>query len=480
MLLIQRCMILVDFGFKYTDSDQAIMWAGLIDYSKGIFHEPRFYGQNYSTMLEALFAVPLYYFGLPPYKALPIVTSLITLAPFIAIALACYKRRALNLSLIILSIPLFLPAEYSLISTIPRGFVGGVFIAGLGVVAGFYSSNRNFFLTTFAGVIAFSINSNSVILSFPSLLFLLLENNKNRNFYVYSAYGVIAGLIIHLIVNFFYIIHPFYDLHKLVLDYSFERMLNNLRELDQFFNYVTPFFWSSGFIILVFFLIIALALIREKKINAGIAVFCVPFLITLSLGLNKVLDGSTSIYWPYARMFLAIPPLFGLTLSFLNEPRAKILRFWIILPLIYFTYHMVTDFKTIVVKARSGNVVSISKVTSLLDSCQALKKVSNKFNAELIIINHCYLYDALNYGCAACVDNFPKTLRPEYERRTWRLLEDEKRIYKTVLLVEEHRKMEKEFIFVKKIKFGLYVIENNKLNTMDLLDSLKVYCRPFK
>ena len=41
-VVVYRYFVLLKFGFEHTDSDQAIMWQGLQDYSKGVFHEPRF------------------------------------------------------------------------------------------------------------------------------------------------------------------------------------------------------------------------------------------------------------------------------------------------------------------------------------------------------------------------------------------------------------------------------------------------------
>ncbi len=58
LLLLHRWNVLHEFGFQYPDSDQAIMWQGAVDFAQGIFHEPRFYGQDYNTMIESLFAVP--------------------------------------------------------------------------------------------------------------------------------------------------------------------------------------------------------------------------------------------------------------------------------------------------------------------------------------------------------------------------------------------------------------------------------------
>src|SRR5687767_13455783 len=86
LVITERMIVLLKFGFVYTDSDQTIQWLGLKEYSQGIFHEPRFYGQAYNSMLEALFAVPFYKMGVPAHIILPIITSLLALLPYFIIA----------------------------------------------------------------------------------------------------------------------------------------------------------------------------------------------------------------------------------------------------------------------------------------------------------------------------------------------------------------------------------------------------------
>ena len=75
LVLLYRYLTLQNFGFVYVDADQTVMWSGLLDYSSNTWHEPRFYGQNYNSMLESLLAVPLYKLGVPAYIALPIITT---------------------------------------------------------------------------------------------------------------------------------------------------------------------------------------------------------------------------------------------------------------------------------------------------------------------------------------------------------------------------------------------------------------------
>ena len=111
-------LILQSFGFEYTESDQAIMWQGLQDYSNGNFYEPRFYGQAYNSSLEAFCAVPLYKLGVSPHIALPFITSVFTLLPFIGISIYSYLKKNKFIALVILSIPLLMPIEYDMITTL--------------------------------------------------------------------------------------------------------------------------------------------------------------------------------------------------------------------------------------------------------------------------------------------------------------------------------------------------------------------------
>lgn len=63
------------------DQDQALLWQTALDYASGVFREPRFYGQDYNTALEALLSVPLVRCGVPVYFAVPIITAVLFLVP---------------------------------------------------------------------------------------------------------------------------------------------------------------------------------------------------------------------------------------------------------------------------------------------------------------------------------------------------------------------------------------------------------------
>ena len=92
-LAAQRCLVLDRFAFRYTDHDQVLMWYAATEYAHLRVHEPRFYGQNYNTMLEAAFAAPLVLAGVPHAQSLPIVTSFLALSPFVLVNLTAQQQR---------------------------------------------------------------------------------------------------------------------------------------------------------------------------------------------------------------------------------------------------------------------------------------------------------------------------------------------------------------------------------------------------
>ena len=85
-----------------------------------------------------------------------------------------------------------------------------------------------------------------------------------------------------------------------------------------------------------------------------------------------------------------------------------------------------------------------------------------------------------NYGCVTCTDEFPSTLAPASERRTWRLLEDEKKKYRTVLVIDAEKNRASESVKRLEIDPSFYLIENNNKYTIDLLNSLGIWVRDYK
>ncbi|MBK6370200.1 MAG: hypothetical protein IPF64_10360 [Flavobacteriales bacterium] len=69
--IVDRMILVHLFGSRYVSTDEAVQWHAAMDYSKGLFHGPFFYGQNYGPMLEALITAPFFRLGVPMYVLLP-------------------------------------------------------------------------------------------------------------------------------------------------------------------------------------------------------------------------------------------------------------------------------------------------------------------------------------------------------------------------------------------------------------------------
>lgn len=482
MVIGYRIYVLNIFGFVYTDSDQTIMWMGAIDYSQGLFHEPRFYGQDYNTMLEALLTVPLIKAGVPVFIALPIVTSLLTLLPFFLIALLTYYNKSKIAAIVILTIPLLLPVEYEMITCLSRGFVTGIAIASLCCIPLFVKPNgTNLFFAGFATIVAYSVSANSVLFSFPCLLLIFWQNLHDKKFYMFSGAGLITGLLIHLSIAWFYKNRPNYILHSFQSELSLENLWNGLTFLDKFFNYLTPVFKKQGWIILAFFTVVSIILLIQKKKKEGITVLLMLVVILLPFASSKIHDGTTSVFYSHARMYLAIPVLLALSISFLSIGKNIFVYVFLFFVPVFFTFKIINTQTSIEKNMRNNHVVTVIKNKELIGECRRISTISSRNNIELIIIINHHYYDIYNYGCPSCIENFPKTLRPVYERRTWRLLEDENSIYKNILLIDKSIKFNSEFqsMLDEEGKDGLYIIKGNKLPTKKFLNELKIDVRKY-
>ena len=123
---LERAWLLLHFGFTHIGIDDALIQQVAIDYGNGFFREPFLYGQNYNPMLEALLAAPFIRLGAAPWIALPIITSLLALLPFWSLSLWCLLRQEALAAFAVAAIPLLLPVEWGLITSLPRGWVHGL------------------------------------------------------------------------------------------------------------------------------------------------------------------------------------------------------------------------------------------------------------------------------------------------------------------------------------------------------------------
>lgn len=483
MILGYRIYVLTVFGFVYTDSDQTIMWLGARDYAEGAFHEPRFYGQDYNTMLEALLSVPLLKCGVSLHLALPLITSMLALLPYFVISLLTYFKQSKVTGILLLTIPLLLPVEYEMITCLSRGFVTGIAIASMCCVPLFIRTTSAFlFFTGFAVIVAYSVNANSVLLSLPCLFLVFLQNTRNKKFYIFSGFGFVSGLVVHLIVARFYTNHPEYVLHTFNNNFSLENLIKGLSNLDLFFNQVTPVFSKQGWIILLFFALLAAVLFIHKKKEHAITLVLMLVLTILPLSASKVHEGIASVFFSNERMYLAVPVLLALSISFITIKRPLIVYGWLVFTAGFFVFKLIKTPDTLNRNLKTHHFVTVIKNSDLIQECKTISAVSAQNNIELIIVNGHKYYDIYTYGCAACMENFPETIRPVYERRIWQLIKAEKTIYRNILLIDSGRNFSEEYPFITASKDleGFYLLKENIIPTIELLKTLKIEVRNYQ
>lgn len=489
LVLFFRWMVLDTFAFRYVDSDQAIMWSAAKDFSVGVFHEPKFFGQNYNSMLEGLLSVPLIRSSVPVYIALPIITSILALFPFFLVSIICFARGEKISAFLILCTPLLLPIEYDFLTSLSRGFVTGIFVSSFGWIAIFFKDKKwALFCFGFFSVLGYMLNPNALLLSLPLFLYLFYENYKNRSFYLYMGIGAFLGSLILFFANNFYVRNPNYNSRDIPgFNFSFSTLWDSLQDLDKHLNLVSPAFWHSGSLIFVLLFVFIILLFKTKKNSLAFTLLLFLFCVFASFGLEKIHDGTDSVFFSYSRMFLSVP----IAIVFFI-PVLKLRLNWIPVLVVFISILFLVAKISFLPSAVKRNVdktmnhiVAMDPIEYVMSVCQKINYYSKQNKTELVVVSGHGYYDFIDFGCAACLDSFPKTLRPQFERRTWRLVEDKDVVYSNIIIVDEHqerahnlRKLSEKSIRYLNIN-GYYVISNNTLKTMDLLKCLEIPVRDF-
>ena len=481
-----RIYVLVLFGFKYTDSDQTLMWLGAKYYSKGEFHEPFFYGQDYNLMLESFLSVPFYWLGLPLKIALPIVTTILTLLPFFLLARLAIKKGEDLIAVIIISILALLPIEYDLHTSLSRGFVTGIAVFSLIFLLPVFITSRNWYKSEYIligllSALSYLVTPNTILLSLPILFYLFLNNIKSKKFYVYTFIGFFIGILILILFKQFYVWNPSYKIHTLKLEYSIELLAKGLKNIDSFLRMVTPFFWKQGYLSLVFPILFSIYfLIKGQKILRYTS-FLLLFIFIGPLCVSKIHDGNDSVFFHVSRMYLAVPIIWGFLLTNIHIKNKKHFGWIIILPLTILVFKSYNLNSSIESNLNKDHVVVVAPNSIIEEGCRDINVYAKVHQIDLIIFLNYGNSQLFDYGCPACENDFPRTVYPIYERRTWRLIEDDNRIYNNVLIFDRGKEFDKQYSVVQKTEEFQkgYLIKSNTLTTKELYRKLNVKTRYF-
>lgn len=489
--IVYRVLVFLQFSTDFTDSDQVIMWTGVRDFSMGEFHEPAYYGQAYNSMVEALFA-SLFLNSISPSRILPLITSILALSPYFIVSAICYFRKWKLQALIILTVPLLFPPEYDFITSMPRGFVTGIFFATLAGLVMYYPEKKwSFFFFSFFSIIGITLNPNAVLITVPCGLFLLSIHYTNTRFYKQMLMGALLSGILPLYIWYFYKQHPLYIVHELgSLELTTSNFQLGFSMMHKLFEYMTPLIWYQPVLFFLMILVPAVIFFLQKEKTKGL-IFSVWVLIILAtLSVNKIYDGDGTLFLPYSRMFLAVPLAIVLFVPFMKtDPWKPVLITTVVIASVFFIYKVNVLEDTIsdrTIEASHG-ILTVGKVTDIKDKCGRLNGLCKEHGVDLILIaDHNEGDSFIDYGCPACEKELPPTLSPKNERRTWRLIEEQDKVNTTILIIDDTQKIKANAeaagipaTDIVKLEYDHFLLKNNTLPTLELIKRLKIKVRPF-
>lgn len=346
-----------------------------------------------------------------------------------------------------LLIPLLLPIEYGILTSVSRGFISGLFFASFLAPALLNPDKRSaWLLAAFSFGLGYIFNPNSLVFSLPVMLFLLTVNYRRIWFYAVNVLAVTPMLLLEMWAKSFYTRHPDYRVHQMWdIHFDFGKILENFSHLDKFFGYFTPLIWQVGWLSLVVILLLGILQLRRDWRKGLSLIFGIVFMVG-TLGINKVNDGIDTIFLSSTRMFLGIPLLTGLAFYWnrdLLKVSDKHLKFgmvamaWTVLVVKSNFSEMVTTQHAN--KAIAAGAMPLKRTRHMEQDCAKLAELAAKEHIDLIIFVPNWEYNVpnlefYNYGCPLLQPAFPKTLMNVYERRTWQFHEEEHKVEHNILI----------------------------------------------
>lgn len=457
------------------DNDQVVMWQGAKDFSNGIFHVPLYYGQDYNTMFEALIAVPLVLCKTPIYWAVPIATHILFIFPFLFSAFYLFKNKFKYQAIFVLAILLCLPVGFDIMTSIPRGFVTGLFFTSFFIIS---VHNPNSFkwlaINTFFGGLAYIFNPNSLVVSAPLLSFLFLFNYKNKKYYLVTFASLSPVILLLFYIKYFYSHYESPLVYGLTNEFSIAALKDSIANIGKRFMHVS--FFGEGYSGLSLLIIITLAIsFFNKNIKIFLAFLAFLLIIFISLCTSKSADGAEWAFYSYSRLYIGIPIFIYLFISLLELK--KVIVPIIVITLI-FSFIKAVGFKEAInyhSQEKKWNHLNLISLRDLKECVNTYTHFAHENKTTHFIVDHVWRDDFLNYASEVINPDFPLTFKPSYERRSWLITENKERVIERFLIIIRDPKQIEDLnnsnIF-KLDDYGLYLVTNNKKPLSKFLNTI--------
>lgn len=488
LVCVDRFLLLDLFGFRYTGNDDTVFWQAAEDYSKGVFREPYFYGQNYNYMLEAIVAVPLLWAGCSHAVALPLVTSVLALLPFIGSAFMLRGRGVPAAAALCLLVPLALPVEHGLMTSMSRGFVGGVALSVFLLPVLLDEVNiKSFYRFGMVAPLAFIINPNVMPLLLMAGAYLMLKGWRQWRGSLAVVLLAIPCLLIDSMAKRFYTERPLYNVHGMVdLEFSISGMFDALNDLDRYFMHLGPVFWTNGWLWMLGLLALAAYLWRMDR-TWSLVLMIVVLALFLFLGINKVRDGWQTIFHSRERMFLAFPVILVWAIVVPLFRGYLVMR---VLPVSFMAiggglFAMKQSVLRPVVAQHTSQIdhgpVAILPMAQLEEECAEMASKAREHAADVVVLVPNWRYTPTKmsirtYACPLLRPGMADTFLPVGDRRTWMFVRCTTEIPRNVLV---HGDVDVDLgelsgINAERLSEKFVMVEDNDLPLKELLKRLGV------
>jgi hypothetical protein len=437
-LLAYAARIFDMFGRRFTDDDQTVFWYAAREFLHLHVREPCFYGQAYNTLVASVPAAVLIGFGMPEWVAVPLIALAAGLTPWLLLAHVCLKAGKLWLACVVLALPLLLPPAYFMVLCL-ASYNEGLLMVVAAYWLGHRSSSISRFGATLLLVLGLIVTPNSIVVAVPVVVVLARRWWWERRVVVPVAAGALTGVGYKLGINAFYASHPAYKFHPdWELRFAWSDFVDGVTHLSRHWGDLSPLPalpWLNAAVVLL----AVVALLVSRRWSLAAALLCVLAVAFGSLGINKVHDGSDSVFFSYTRMYLGLPLLSALSLSLASDslPR-RIGSAATIGVLVLWGAGAVFRQATLqseVERTLARPVRAMSPVTTkqLVAECRQLDRLARREGAK-------WIFDIANnrraYGCSALNYGRQNSLFLLYERRTWLLQEASRDPVTKVILTE--------------------------------------------
>lgn len=422
LIIDQTWMVLTTIG--HASDDLAVVWLACTDYSKGIFHEPFFYGQDYGVMLEALCAAPFVRLGADPVVMVAILFGIFNIVPFLAFAVHHRSRGQLWAANVFVAVPLLLPVEHGLQITALNG------LALLAFVPLAYRikdpSHQGFVLALILSA-AIVVNPNVALVALPLLVHHVLEH---RGKYVLPA--LCAGAV-PMIGFWWWVRIHFFSQQAGIVNTIFDWRLHfkpymigeALKRLDSHFAWTAPLGGTHGSIALLLMVLVCILSFKQARMSVGWALIGVLLLVIFSFCFAKVHDGSDSIFFPLSRVFLGVPFILAWAFARLQPSPATVSTATGVLALLAIancTLRMSEAHSTYAseLSRQEGLPVRTWPVSNIKERCMVVNELAEKTGAEHIIIlrgEDPFASQFLAYSLPVFHPRSPMTWMVDHDRR---------------------------------------------------------------